>query len=215
LGGTLRSNFTAIFTAIKLQYFYYIIEETLKSHLRNEVTFHHINRTGCVFIYFYLFFFPRALRVKTTSLEHPPQSSPFGGVRGGRPLRSVSVLLSLCVCLLCEDTLELGLVAEVLELLGWSPLGRDLLDVLGGEVLEGAGTNALERDVELTEFAKLDCVAGEEVLLDTRNSDGEDTDDVALGVDTAMGYDVLSERVDVEHSLCLSMSISTLSSCRI
>ena len=103
-----------------------------------------------------------------------------GGVRGGlllQPLNRVLVLDDLDGVGLLEAAwheLEGGLAAEVLELLAGFPSDVDLLDVLGGELIDGASALCLKLAVERAEVSELHLLALEHHLAEAGYGVGED-----------------------------------------
>ena len=104
---------------------------------------------------------------------------PLKGVGGFllQPLNRVFVLDDLDGVGLCEagrNELEGGLAAEVLELLAGFPADVDLLDVLGGELIDGASAFCLKFAVERAEVAELHLLALEHHLAEAGNGVGVD-----------------------------------------
>ena len=134
------------------------------------------------------------------------------------PLNSVRVLDDLdgiALHLATGNKLELGIFAEVLEVLAGGPADIHGLDVGCAEVLGGLCAFAAEFYAEASEFTQIDDIAGEELLAEATNHVGKDATDGALGEGGVVVGHVLDELVvgQLGVGLCGTVSLGTARLC--
>jgi len=133
-------------------------------------------------------------------------------------LNSVCVLDDLdgvVLHLAAGNELELGLVAEVAEVLARIPADVHGLDVRCTEFLSGVCALAAKFHTEAAEFAEADNVAGEELLTKTADHVGNDAADGTLGERRVVVGHVLDELVvgELGVSLCGTISLGAAGLC--
>ena len=103
--------------------------------------------------------------------------------------------------------LEVGILAEVLELLAWCPADVDFLDVGSGEVLCGDGSFAGQFNVEGSEVAQPYLVACKQLLTHTSHCIGQDTFYGTFREGAVVVCNVLTEIIKTEHFVNLRSAI--------
>ena len=142
-----------------------------------------------------------------------------GGAGGGlwsswsllQTLNSIRVLDDfdgVALHLAAGNKLELGLVAEVAEVLAGIPADVHGLDVACAEFLGGVCAFATKFHTETAKFAKADDVAGQELFAEATNHVGDDAADGAFGKRGVVIRHVLDELVVGEFGVSLSGTIS-------
>ena len=111
------------------------------------------------------------------------------------------------LCLTAGHELELGFIAEVLEVGARRPTNIDFLDFRSVELVGGVGTFASEFHTEIPEVAQLDGVAVEHLLAEAMDGIGEHAFDGTLGEGRVVVGDVLAEIVEIEFVVNLSGSV--------
>jgi len=134
------------------------------------------------------------------------------------PLNSVRVLDDLdgiALHLATGNELELGVFAEVLEVLAGRPADVHGLDVGSAELFGGLCAFAAELDAEASEFTETDDIAGQELLAEATDHVGENTTDGALGERGVVVGHVLYELVvgELGVSLCGTISLGAAGLC--